>query len=113
MVAKKEGRPVMDGDVTTACADSCPADAITVGDWNDVNSNIRKSSDDKRAYQALEEIGVKPNIWYKVKVRNEENEKLMEIQTENAAKHEGGHGGHGEDAHGHEEGHGEHHEAAH
>ncbi|SFT82049.1 quinol:cytochrome c oxidoreductase iron-sulfur protein precursor [Lishizhenia tianjinensis] len=106
--AKKEGRPVMDGDVTTACADSCPADAIIVGDWNDVNSNIRKSADDKRAYQALEEIGVKPNIWYKVKVRNEENTELMNLQAAKAEKHEAGHG----EDHGHEAGHDAHHEEA-
>lgn len=103
--AKKEQRPVKDGDVTTACSDACPANAITVGDWNDPESAIRKSADDKRAYQALEEIGVKPNIWYKVKVRNEENEVLAGIQE--TAEADAHHGGHGDD-HGHEEGHGDH-----
>ena len=82
LTAKKEQRPVKDGDVTTACADACPANAIIVGDWNDINSAVRKSSEDKRAYQALEEIGVKPNIWYKVKVRNEENDVLATIQSD-------------------------------
>jgi quinol:cytochrome c oxidoreductase iron-sulfur protein precursor len=113
LVAKKEMRPVKDGDVSTACADSCPTNAIIVGDWNDKDSAIRKSSEDKRAYQALEEIGVKPNIWYKVKVRNEENAELIDIQKENAKSHAGhgehGHGGdheHGE--HGHDKHHGEH-----
>ncbi|MCC5924896.1 MAG: 4Fe-4S dicluster domain-containing protein, partial [Crocinitomicaceae bacterium] len=85
--AKKESRPVIDGDVTTACADVCPTDAITVGDWNDVNSKVRKSSESKRAYQALEEIGVKPNVWYKVKVRNEENELLAVIQEKSEKAH--------------------------
>ena len=96
LVAKKEGRPVQDGDVVTACQDACPTNAIIVGDWNDVNSIIRKSADDKkRAYQALEEVGVKPNIWYKVKVRNEENAELLKLA---ASAHHGGHheGGHGE-----------------
>jgi molybdopterin-containing oxidoreductase family iron-sulfur binding subunit len=69
--AKKEARTVQDGDLKTACSEACPTQAITVGDWNDNSSNIYKSSKDKRAYQALEEVGVKPNIWYKVKVRNE------------------------------------------
>jgi molybdopterin-containing oxidoreductase family iron-sulfur binding subunit len=27
-----------------------------------------------RAYQALEEVGVKPNIWYQLKVRNIDEE---------------------------------------
>ncbi|MEX2484489.1 MAG: TAT-variant-translocated molybdopterin oxidoreductase [Brumimicrobium sp.] len=98
--AKKEQRPVQDGDVTTACADACPANAITVGDWNDTESAIRKSSEDKRAYQALEEIGVKPNIWYKVKVRNEDNSRLAEIQldAEEALRIKNSHGhDHGHD----------------
>jgi molybdopterin-containing oxidoreductase family iron-sulfur binding subunit len=76
LVAKKDGRPVQDGDYTTACGDACPTNAIIVGDWNDITSMIRKSADDSRSYQALEEVGVKPNVWYKVKVRNEENERL-------------------------------------
>jgi MoCo/4Fe-4S cofactor protein with predicted Tat translocation signal len=72
--AKAEGRPVKDGDVTTACAEACPANAIVFGDWNDTSSALRKSTESTRAYQALEEVGVKPNIWYKVKVRNNDSE---------------------------------------
>ena len=70
--AKKEGRPVVDGDVVTACADACPNGCITFGDWNDESSEIRKvtNADNNRSYQALEEIGVKPNVWYQLKVRN-------------------------------------------
>jgi molybdopterin-containing oxidoreductase family iron-sulfur binding subunit len=96
--AKKEMRPVQDSDISTACADVCPTNAITVGDWNDKNSNIRKSADHQRSYQALEEVGVKPNIWYKVKVRNEENDLLAEIQEKkekshsHEVQHESGHG---------------------
>lgn len=69
--AKKEARTVKDGDLKTACSEACPTQAITVGDWNDASSKVYKSAEDKRAYQALEEVGVKPNVWYKVKVRNE------------------------------------------
>ncbi|MBI1837886.1 MAG: TAT-variant-translocated molybdopterin oxidoreductase [Flavobacteriia bacterium] len=94
--AKKEGRPVIDGDVTTACSDACPTNAITVGDWNDVNSIVRKSSEDDRAYQALEEVGVKPNIWYKVKVRNEKNDVLAAEQEEEETHEESAHACHGE-----------------
>jgi MoCo/4Fe-4S cofactor protein with predicted Tat translocation signal len=81
LTAKKEARPVMDGDVTTACAEACPSDAIIVGDWNDIKSMVRKSSEETRSYQALEEVGVKPNIWYKVKVRNEKNAELEHLQV--------------------------------
>ena len=85
--AKKEGVPVADGKFATACSDVCPTNAIVVGDWNDIQSNVRKSSEDKRSYQALEEVGVKPNVWYKVKVRNEENDLLAKLQVEKKAHH--------------------------
>ena len=87
LVAKKEGRPVKDGDVTTACSEVCPTNAIVVGDWNDIQSLVRKSSDDTRAYQALEEVGVKPNVWYKVKVRNEKNTELEKVQVVKETAH--------------------------
>jgi len=70
LTAKKEARPVKDGELATACSEACPTNAIIVGDWNDDNSAVKASSSDNRAYQALEEVGVKPNVWYKVKVRN-------------------------------------------
>ena len=70
LLAKKEMRAVKDGDINTACADACPTNAIIFGDWNDSESNLRKSADNDRSYQALEEVGVQPNVWYKVKVRN-------------------------------------------
>jgi molybdopterin-containing oxidoreductase family iron-sulfur binding subunit len=87
LVAKKEGRPVKDGDVTTACSEVCPTNAIVVGDWNDIQSLVRKSSDDTRSYQALEEVGVRPNVRYKVKVRNEKNTELEKLQVVKETAH--------------------------
>lgn len=87
LVAKKADRKVMDGDVTTACSDVCPTNAIIVGDWNDIESMVRKSTQEDRAYQVLEEVGTKPNIWYKVKVRNEHNEALMNIVNHEEGAH--------------------------
>ena len=103
LVAKKDGRPVIDGDVSTACSDSCPTNAITVGDWNDLTSMIRKSSGEDRAYQALEEVGQKPNVWYKVKVRNEENKELDALQVVKETHH----AGHGAENESHEDAHSE------
>ena len=112
--AKKDDRKVVDGDIVTACADVCPTNAITMGDWNDTESAVRASSQEDRAYQALEEIGVKPNIWYKVKVRNEENEALAALQQDHGHGHEEEHGddhseeGHEEGGHGESDNHGGH-----
>jgi molybdopterin-containing oxidoreductase family iron-sulfur binding subunit len=91
--AKKEKRPLRDGDVDCACSGACPADAIHFGDVNDINSAVRKSSEDKRSYLPLEEVGIEPNVWFKVKVRNEHNEELEEIQV---AHHGDAHHGGGE-----------------
>jgi Fe-S-cluster-containing dehydrogenase component len=69
--AKKAGETIKDGAIQTACAEACPTNAITFGDVNDTKSKVRKDHDSDRGYYTLEEIGVKPNIAYMVKVRNE------------------------------------------
>jgi len=71
--AKKAGTRVPDGSIQTACASSCPTNAITFGDINDKSSKVRESAMNDRAYHLLEEIGVQPNVWYQTKVRNIEN----------------------------------------
>jgi len=81
--AKKKGRRVVDGEVTTACASACPTDAIVFGDIRDPESKVAKLLQVKdrgekqeihehRAYNVLEEINVRPNVWYLAKVRNKE-----------------------------------------
>lgn len=73
--AKVAGTPVQDGAIQTACAEACANGAITFGDLNDTKSTVQSISKNNRAYHALEEIGVQPNIFYMAKVRNtEENE---------------------------------------
>jgi molybdopterin-containing oxidoreductase family iron-sulfur binding subunit len=68
--AKKEGRPVKDGDIETACSAACGTGAIVFGDLNDKASKVRGLADSDRSYHMLEEIGVQPNVNYLVKVRN-------------------------------------------
>jgi molybdopterin-containing oxidoreductase family iron-sulfur binding subunit len=75
--AKKEARPVKDGEVKIACATACTAQAITFGDFNDSNSQIRNLMEtelESRAYNVLDELNVRPNVWYLAKVRNNEGE---------------------------------------
>ncbi|WP_185864512.1 4Fe-4S dicluster domain-containing protein [Blattabacterium cuenoti] len=69
-VAKKENRTIEDREFETACSISCPTKAITFGDFNDKDSLIYKKSKDKRSYKLLEFLGVRPNIFYQVKVKN-------------------------------------------
>lgn len=72
--AKKEGRPVNDGEIQTACSEGCPTNAITFGDLNDKGSEVSGIATSDRSYRALEEVGVQPNIFYQVLVRNVESE---------------------------------------
>ncbi len=76
--AKVEQRPLEDGEVITACASACPADAIIFGDLNNPESKISKVLDhevNNRAYNVLSEINTRPNVWYLTKIRNREEEK--------------------------------------
>jgi len=84
--AKKEGRLVKDGDIETACASSCPTNAITFGDYNDKGSKIALAEVDARQYYMLEEVGVKPNISYMVKVRNSDRSRFNDTEGENSVK---------------------------
>ena len=66
--ARLEGRPLKDGEFTTACAQACPSDAIVFGDVHDPQSRVRQASQDHRGYHVLEEINTRPAITYLAKV---------------------------------------------
>jgi molybdopterin-containing oxidoreductase family iron-sulfur binding subunit len=61
---KSKGRKVKDGDFTTACAQTCPAGALTVGNLLDPESRVAKMVKDPRAYQVLRELNTKPAMIY-------------------------------------------------
>jgi molybdopterin-containing oxidoreductase family iron-sulfur binding subunit len=67
--AKDDGRPVRDGEVVTACAQSCPAGAIVFGDLNDAGSRVAALARSERAYRVFEQLGTEPSIWYLKKKR--------------------------------------------
>lgn len=90
LTARKEKRKMNDGEVVTACQAACSTGAIVFGDMNNPESKISqflkirplypdkphvndKDSDNPRAYSALEELNVRPNIFYLAKVRNKDD----------------------------------------
>jgi molybdopterin-containing oxidoreductase family iron-sulfur binding subunit len=70
LLAKLEGRPVAEGEIKTACAQSCPGNAIVFGDLANPESRISKLFKDKRNYHLLEELHTLPSVGYLTKVRN-------------------------------------------
>ncbi|MCB0699315.1 MAG: TAT-variant-translocated molybdopterin oxidoreductase [Chitinophagales bacterium] len=71
--AKKEGHPMRDGAVRTACQQACPTDAIVFGNVNDKKSaiyNLRKSEQKERVNYVLEQIHTLPNVNYLSLIRN-------------------------------------------
>jgi Fe-S-cluster-containing dehydrogenase component len=68
--ASRENRPLQDGEVTTACQDSCPTQAIVFGDLNDPNSQVAKLKANTRDYAMLEELNVRPRTTYLAMVKN-------------------------------------------
>jgi molybdopterin-containing oxidoreductase family iron-sulfur binding subunit len=69
--AKKAGRKIKDGEFNVACAQTCPTNAITFGDYNIPDSKINQMWKPKeRSYHLLEELNVQPNVFYQTKVRN-------------------------------------------
>ena len=68
--AKRQGRPLRDGRLQTACQQSCPAQAIHFGDLNDPNSKVAQLMASGRRYRVLEELNVRPSVGYLKVVRH-------------------------------------------
>jgi Fe-S-cluster-containing dehydrogenase component len=68
--AKLAGRTVRDGEVRTACQQTCPAEAITFGNLNDGESAVRRQKQSPRNYALLAELNNQPRTTYLAKVRN-------------------------------------------
>ena len=62
--AKDEGRPVRDGDVVTACEQSCPTTAIVFGDMKDPSSRVVALAAISGAWRVFAELGTEPSVHY-------------------------------------------------
>ena len=55
---------------TTACAQACPADAITFGDINNPDSAVSKLKKSERGYRLLEYLNISARVSYLARIRN-------------------------------------------
>jgi molybdopterin-containing oxidoreductase family iron-sulfur binding subunit len=68
--AKQRGVELQDGDLQTACQQSCPARAIVFGDLHNAKSEVARLQQDPRKYHALEELNIGPSVAYLKVVRD-------------------------------------------
>ena len=62
--ARREKRALRDGEIQTACQQTCAAQAIVFGDLNDPKSKVAERLKSKRSYRVLEELNVRPSVTY-------------------------------------------------
>lgn len=62
--AAMQGREIQDGEVTTACAESCAAKAIVFGDLDDPGSRLSQTIKSPRTFRLQEDLGTRPKVYY-------------------------------------------------
>jgi molybdopterin-containing oxidoreductase family iron-sulfur binding subunit len=68
---KTTNHAIRDGEVTTACVQTCPTKAITFGDLNDLESAVNREIAKKHGYKLLDsELNTRPSVTYLAKIRN-------------------------------------------
>jgi molybdopterin-containing oxidoreductase family iron-sulfur binding subunit len=93
IAARNDNRPIADGEIVPACAQTCPTQAITFGNLNDPRSALSALREEKRSYATLAELNIRPRTHYLGRLQNR-------ADGGGAAGHGTPHGG--DDSHGKE-----------
>jgi molybdopterin-containing oxidoreductase family iron-sulfur binding subunit len=65
-----EKQTIKDGELQTACQQSCPANAIVFGNINDPNSRVTQLKGKARNYSLLADLNTRPRTTYLAEIRN-------------------------------------------
>jgi MoCo/4Fe-4S cofactor protein with predicted Tat translocation signal len=68
--ADREDRLVRDGEIQTACQQTCPTQAITFGNRNDPQSAVARRKASRLDYVLLEDLNTRPRTSYTALIRN-------------------------------------------
>jgi MoCo/4Fe-4S cofactor protein with predicted Tat translocation signal len=68
--SEEEDRTIRDGEIVTACQQSCPTQAIVFGDINDRNSRVAKLKQQSRDFGLLRDLNTRPRTTYLAKLTN-------------------------------------------
>jgi molybdopterin-containing oxidoreductase family iron-sulfur binding subunit len=79
--AERADSTIKDGDLQTACQQSCPANAIVFGNLNDPNSQVNKWKAQSRNYSLLGELNTRPRTTYLAEVRNPNPELEAKVEA--------------------------------
>ncbi|MDU9025161.1 TAT-variant-translocated molybdopterin oxidoreductase [Pseudomonas corrugata] len=71
IAARKDGRPIAEGEIQTACQQTCPVQAIHFGDLSKKDSAVNKAKDSIRHYALLEELNTRPKTTYLAAIRDQ------------------------------------------
>jgi molybdopterin-containing oxidoreductase family iron-sulfur binding subunit len=70
IAAGNDRRPIRDGEIVPACAQTCPTQAIVFGDLKDPGSRVSRLHAHQRSYGILGELDTRPRNLYLARLRN-------------------------------------------
>lgn len=68
IAAKKEDRPIREGEIVTACQAACPTQAIIFGDISDKGSTVSHRKNNGRDYDLLPDANTRPRTTYQARI---------------------------------------------